>query len=81
MNVEQIRTEGRKLANGGASIEQVIAYLRTSGCSKALSIALIADVRGCEMNEAKRLVHFSPTWADVKESDEEWQDRIDEGGS
>ena len=77
MNIETIRIKSRRLKAAGATTEKVIAYLREQGCSKTLSIVIIADVYGYDMANAKRKVHFGQTWADTRESDEKWQKHLD----
>jgi hypothetical protein len=65
-----------KLANG-ESLEEILRILRSSGFSKVHSIKALVDLGQANMSDAKRIVHISPTWADVRERDEEFQRKLD----
>jgi ribosomal protein L7/L12 len=56
-------------AQTGASLDDVIASLRDQGANKIDCIAVIRCVYGLGLQEAKRAVHFSPAWSDVKQRD------------
>jgi hypothetical protein len=70
--------ECREKLAGGATLEEVIQILRERGFSKVQSIKALVDLGQTEMSEAKRIVHSSPTWADVRERDEDFQRRLEE---
>jgi hypothetical protein len=57
----------------GHDVEQVVAYLRQSGCSKVESIGLLVCAAGLPPEQAKEFVHRSPVWSDVYERDEAFQ--------
>jgi hypothetical protein len=64
--VEQLRQQGLEF-------DEILWRLRERGCSKTLSVAVIAGLRefGPQLlSQAKRLVHESPVWGDAKEHDE-----------
>ena len=73
---DDVMDECRKLLAKGTGAEQVIAILRERGFSKVHSIKALVDLGQADMNEAKGIVHNSPTWADVREWDEEFQRRL-----
>ena len=64
----------------GASLDAALGELRTSGASIMESIVTVRSVRGCDLKEAKRLVHFSPAWADVREQNEKFHEEIERLG-
>ena len=70
---DDVMKECRDLLASGAAVEQIISILRERGFSKAHSIKVLVDLGQADMNEAKGIVHKSPTWADVRERDEEFQ--------
>jgi hypothetical protein len=58
----------------GVGLEEVLQRLRERGCSKLQPVAVIAGLREYGPSrplQAKRLVHESAVWADVKEQDEQ----------
>jgi len=78
MNIPEIQSQCEQLVKRGEDQEKVIAFMRSHGCPKALSINIIAKIYGKDRIEAKKDVHYSETWADTKQSDEEWQDSLEE---
>ncbi|QPF93286.1 hypothetical protein [Bradyrhizobium commune] len=63
------------VAGNGAG-DELIAYLRAEGCHKIESIAVLREVLNVNLGEAKRLVHCSPTWADVRQRDDKFHDQF-----
>jgi hypothetical protein len=76
MNLENIKKEALALLKSGKP-EDVIKFLRQSGCSKALSVGMLSSILACNSHEAKRMVHFSETWADARQSDEQFHAEIE----
>jgi hypothetical protein len=64
-----LTSECRGLLKEGQSIDQILQMLRSRGCSKAQSVAVIAPLMP-GLLEAKQAVHDSPVWTDAKERDE-----------
>jgi hypothetical protein len=54
----------RRLAEGRV-FDDALRDLRAAGASIIESIAAVKRVRGCDLVEAKTLVHHSEAWADV----------------
>ena len=54
----------RRLADGRV-FDDALRDLRAAGASIIESIGAVKHVRGCDLMEAKRLVHHSEAWADV----------------
>ncbi len=65
----------RMVANG-ESTEAIVASMRAMGLSKPYSMALLRDALPITLGEAKKIVHFSPTWDDRRASDEEFQEAL-----
>jgi len=59
-----------RLFRDGASVDEVLYRLREDGCSKAISVGALVDGARMPLTEAKRTVHESTIWADVRERDE-----------
>lgn len=62
----------------GKSIDQVLEFLRSEGCSKIDSMWLLEDVAGMPGVDAKKAVHFSPVWAEVRTRDENFHDALED---
>jgi hypothetical protein len=75
-DLEKYKKESLEMLASGKQQEEVLQYLRQSGCSKPLSIFVMSCVLRCNSGEANRIVHFSKTWADRKASDELFQEEI-----
>jgi hypothetical protein len=61
---------------GNGAEEELVACLRAEGCDKIGSIVVLREVLNIDLGEAKRLVHCSPTWADVRQWDDEFHDQL-----
>jgi len=61
MTRDELIAECKRRSEGGEDVEAVIGYLRTSGCSKIDSIALLNGTYGIGLAKAKETIHFSPT--------------------
>jgi hypothetical protein len=70
-----------KMIDQGATVEEIIRALRDDGFSKAPSIKALCDFRLANLAEAKRLIHFSETWADRKAEDEAFHEELVEAMS
>ena len=60
-------------------MEATLAKLREVGASKIESIRALVDGTRMSLADAKRTVHFSAVWADVKERDEKFWDELESG--
>jgi hypothetical protein len=70
----------RRYANG-EDIEKIIAFLRASGCSKIDTIAVLKSACDIGLGEGKKLAHFSPTWGDSRDSDENFHETLVDAAS
>jgi ribosomal protein L7/L12 len=78
MTRDKLIAECKRRSAGGEDVGAIIGYLRTSGCSKIDSIAVLNATYGIGLAEAKRIVHFSPTWADTRASDDKFHEGIED---
>ncbi len=65
-------------AQTGASLDDVVVFLRDQGASKIDCIIVIRGVYGMGIKEAKRAVHFSSAWSDVRQRDEGFWDELED---
>ena len=75
---QALLTTCKKMLVEGKPVEDVLGYLRTQGCSKTDSIIILTKAKGLSLTEAKRLVHFSNVWADVRDRDEEFHELLEQ---
>jgi hypothetical protein len=61
----------------GASVDELVAWLRGYGCSKIECMYILVRSLGLQLEEAKRIVHFSPVWEDRRASDDELHDALE----
>jgi hypothetical protein len=66
--------ECRRLVAEGLDDEGLLEYLRRSGQSRMDAIRALVELRGLSLARAKETVHFSRTWADLRESAEEFHE-------
>jgi hypothetical protein len=62
----------RTLLAQGVAIEAVIQAMRAAGFSKIDSIRALVDLGHADLREAKRVVHQSDTWRDVRDRDDKF---------
>jgi hypothetical protein len=68
----------RRLAEG-LTLDAALRELRSVGVSIIECVVATKNVRGCDLAEAKRLIHDSTAWADVIErTDAMWDKLADE---
>lgn len=57
----------REMFGTGAPVDDVLGLMRYEGQSRTASIAMLIELTGMTLREAKTAVHLSPAWADVRE--------------
>src|SRR5437773_4662919 len=63
----------------GLTLDAALRELRSSGASIIECIMATKSVRGCDLAEAKRLIHNSTAWADViEQTDAVWAELTEE---
>jgi hypothetical protein len=70
---DNVLSECREMLARGAKLEEIVMVLRQNGFSKVQSIKELIDLKQADAYSGKEIVHNSPTWADVRERDEEFQ--------
>lgn len=68
----------RKLLEDGASIDDVLQFLRDAGVDKARSMVTLNLLSVAELSDAKLVVHYSPVWADVRERDDRFHEQLEQ---
>lgn len=78
-DVEELTQDCKQKLSEGFGIEEIIGYLRSLGCSKSRSITILHKLNyfpGEKARYIKFVVHFSKTWSDLREVDEQWHENI-----
>jgi ribosomal protein L7/L12 len=79
MTPRRFAKELKALRQSGRSFEESLADLRSKGATIIECIVAVKEETGCELSEAKRVVHASKTWHDVADATEKmWDEIIDE---
>lgn len=68
---DQIRSDMNLIISDGGEIDDVLAALRKLGFSQIDSIKAIKDLYKIDFSESKRRIHFSKTWADSRQSNDQ----------
>ncbi|MGH9223712.1 MAG: hypothetical protein ACRD2W_07970 [Acidimicrobiales bacterium] len=71
--MSEATNRARELWQAGQTWEAIVADLRSDGFSKIDCIRVTVELLRVPLGEAKRLVHFSSAWADVRNRDETFQ--------
>ena len=67
----------RRLVRDGVALDTALSTLRADGASIIECIAAVRWVRGCDLAEAKRIVHTSPAWSDVAAQNAEFHEELE----
>jgi hypothetical protein len=73
-----LSAEAERLRKAGHPVEAILQKFRDQGLSKLESVAVLAGCPDSDLGEAKRVVHESAVWADVKPRDDAIFDELDE---
>jgi hypothetical protein len=73
------RYEGmlRRSLEGGATMDQAIDELRLADASVIDCIKAVHTVRACDLGEAKRMVHCSPAWEELRKPHDSFHDDLE----
>ena len=61
----------REMLRVSDDLEGLLLLLRRNGCHKIESIKALITLKRMNLADAKRAVHLSETWADMRQQDEE----------
>jgi hypothetical protein len=59
-------------------IQEALRQLRANGLSVVETIRLVIEVKGESLEEAKRIVHFSDAWEDMREVYDDFHRALEE---
>jgi hypothetical protein len=71
----------RRLLADGNTLDQSLAALRAKGVGIIPCISAVKKFRGCDLAEAKEIVHSSSAWADKREEQEQFYRELNEIGA
>ena len=77
--IQQYVTKYRMLRETGADPETILHELRKAGCSKIESMLVLRELQNVSLDEAKRIVHLSQTWEDVRDDHDRFHARLERG--
>lgn len=70
-DLDQRLREGQRLKSEGVPLEGILRFFRADGTSITDCIKLLIRLENVSLGEAKRIVHLSETWADLRVASEE----------
>ena len=73
---EQYIVPCRQMLQDGKTMEDVLNYLRKETNSKGACVAILINGLHIPYSDAKRLVHFSEAWKDMKDRDEKFHEDL-----
>ncbi len=62
----------------GAGVDNALVIMRRAGQSQIASISLLMELTGMSLADAKRAVHTSPAWADLRGPAENLQEQLEQ---
>ena len=65
LDIAELTRQAEEQVSAGATTEEVLLLLRTSGCNVIDSIKIMCRVTGISRYSAKQLMHQSVTWSDL----------------
>ncbi len=75
---EFLLSSSQKFSEKSEDIEDILTFLRQEGCSKSQSIIILKKIKNIDLDKAKELVHFSKTWQDMCQMDEDFHQHLHE---
>ena len=72
----QVTDRAARLWDDGARWDSILTTLRAEGFTKVDCIKATVELLRLPLADAKRVVHDSQTWADVRGRDDEWHDSL-----
>jgi hypothetical protein len=77
-DLDKIAFQGyRARLNSGISIEDILAELRKEGFSVIESIKAVVSLQDVTLQEAKKLVHLSETWKDLRSTHDSFHEGLE----
>lgn len=74
--IGEVTERASAMWEGGDRWDAILESLRNEGFSKIDCIRATVEMLRLPLADAKRLVHESRTWADRRESDDQWHDAL-----
>lgn len=68
----------RRALADGKTLDEALAALRARGVSILECIISVQKFRRCGLAEAKKLVHFSDAWADMREQHDQFHRELEQ---
>ena len=67
----------RAMLRTGNSVDEVLALMRREGLSRIASISLLVELTAMSLRDAKKVVHGSRVWEDVREQGESFHEQLE----
>ena len=73
---ESLKIVAMRLRSHGASTDDWLGEIRRLGATQIDSVKLVRELDGISLDQAKAIVDESATWADKREVNREWRERL-----
>lgn len=77
LDIAELTRQAEEQVFAGATTEEVLLLLRTSGCTVIDSIKIMSEVTGISRYSAKKLVHQSATWSDLRAAHDQFHSTVE----
>ena len=78
LDQDALLDEARRRLGSGQDLQDVPRFLRASGCSMTDSIKATMRLTGASLAQAKRTVHTSEAWSDLRGAHDEFHRALEE---
>jgi hypothetical protein len=68
----------RQMLRSGATVDDILGIMRREGESRIASIAVLMELTGMSLREAKIAVHTSSVWGDLRNETEVFHERLEQ---
>lgn len=68
----------REMLRMGASVDDVLGFVRRDGQSRIASISLLIELTGMSLRDAKAAVHMSSVWDDLRGETEVFHEQLEQ---
>ena len=75
--IDHVTERATALWDAGARWDEILEALRNEGLSKVDCIQATVEILRLPLADAKRIVHESRAWADLRERDDEFHDTLE----
>lgn len=77
VDIAELARQAEEQVTSGASADDLLSFLRASGCNVIETIKIVSAVTGISRHSAKQLVHRSAAWSDLKPAYDRFHETVE----